>query len=594
MSNKWLLGPQTVVRPILINRQVSDNGEAKLPAWIIKVSSTPYNLKASRINEWIILKWKENMGLECGEQPQGYYLIFDKIWFNGPMNISFPLDRFTSYMKFIPFNDKNLVKSKIMQSDDWFYENVLKIRLETFFDGNEVCYFNGRLRFQLNLVGHSENKNNEQAEIILNLAEEGGIRDRLLLRKIIPLSKQKHESQKARVLITWIPKSLNQISSLHYTNTFTLQWIRLDPISHENASLPSTRLISWPQANNPIMMNDAFITPKTATATTTIETTAAIRQQYSEYLIAIDELLMDATYLFQLIETDPNQTINVSAYSSEGCLKKTELLVYITAVGNSRTAPKLPPDPPKVRLLDSPSINRQKHNTVCPSTSVHLAWPNYLRHLQTNQTSEYDSAFIYTSPVTNYTLQYAEITEDNFYDDVSYHRSSINYDSVMWERYQPSPQIGDENDFVVNGLRPHKMYIFRLAAQTDAGQSPFSLPTDVVITEAQRPCSTLLHLKVDLKSADVSKTIQHSSNAQLGENEFLGKNYCEFVVVKWKVLDHNAWNSQTGWYHISYRLWSSNHNDGNSQSFNLFIKHDENKVENSSYLQVELQDFITK
>lgn len=132
---------------------------------------------------------------------------------------------------------------------------------------------------------------------------------RLLLRKIIPLSKQK----KARVLITWIPNINNDKPLFPHTDIFTLQWTRIDPISYENLSLPFTRLISWPDANNHVLMKS-------------IEK-ASMKQKYSEYLITVDELLMEATYLFQLIETNFSQPINITVNDEKMCSSKTELLV---------------------------------------------------------------------------------------------------------------------------------------------------------------------------------------------------------------------------------------------------------------------------
>ncbi|VDP99850.1 unnamed protein product [Trichobilharzia regenti] len=412
ISDKWLLGPEMTVTPVLVNKQVTKKTDVRVPLWLTKTYYAGYNLKVSYTDEWIILKWKESLAVECGEPPSGYHLIFKKISSHAYVNATFQYGDSPSYVKFIPFNDTNLFRSKTMQSSDSFYENVLKLSLKSFFD----------------------------------------VEGRLLLRRIIPLSRQKHDSQKARVLITWIPKAVNQRSFLRYATTFTLQWVRIDPISYENLSLPSTRIISWPEANNHIMLNDEFLTSGALTAA---ESKSSLKQNqqkhYSEYLIAIDELLMDTTYLFQLIESNSNQVNNATLNNSEECSKRTELLVYVTTVESYQTVPKIPPATPSIQILPSSTAMIDSQHTLCPSTSIHLSWPNYLSQLQSNETTESGSGFIYTSPVTNYTLQYAEINKDNFHDDISYHRSSINYTSVTWANYYPSPNFGDENDFVVNG-----------------------------------------------------------------------------------------------------------------------------------------------
>lgn len=75
-------------------------------------------------------------------------------------------------MKFIPFNHTNLNRSKILQSSNSFYENILKLPLKIFFNSNEACSFNGYLRFRLYIIGQSINKDTEQATIYMNLKGE--------------------------------------------------------------------------------------------------------------------------------------------------------------------------------------------------------------------------------------------------------------------------------------------------------------------------------------------------------------------------------------------------------------------------------------
>ncbi|VDO90466.1 unnamed protein product, partial [Schistosoma curassoni] len=235
--------------------------------------------------------------------------IFNKVWFNENTNETLQNDDDdVNYLKFIPFNHTNLNRNKTLQSSNSFYENILKLPLKIFFNSNEACSFNGYLRFRLYIIGQSINKDTEQATIYMNLKGEK-LRHSLLLRKIIPLSKQK----KARVLITWIPNINNDKPLFPHTDIFTLQWTRIDPISYENLSLPFTRLISWPDANNHVLMKS--------------NEKASMKQKYSEYLITVDELLMEATYLFQLIETNFSQPINITVNDEKMCSSKTELLV---------------------------------------------------------------------------------------------------------------------------------------------------------------------------------------------------------------------------------------------------------------------------
>ncbi|CAH8663900.1 unnamed protein product [Schistosoma rodhaini] len=577
-SDKWLLGPQTVIQHLSIYKQAKNNEDIRFLTSMRMSKFIPYNLKVSRELDWIVVSWKENIKVDCGQLPEGYQLIFNKVWFNENTNETLPNDDddYVNYLKFIPFNDTNLNRSKILQSSDSFYENILKLPLKIFFNPNEACYFNGYLRLRLlYIIGQSINENVEQATVYLNLEAEK-IRHRLLLRKVIPLSKQR----KARVLITWIPNINNDKPLFPHTDIFTLKWTRIDPISYENLSLPFTRLISWPDTNNHILMNNGYAALKSAEK-------ASKKQKYSEYLITVDELLMEATYLFQLIQTNFSQPINISVNDEKMCSSKTQLLVYVTTVESFQTGPRQRPVTPKIQLSHRSFTQKQYENTICPIAKTHLSWPNYLRQLHSNQTTEYSSGFLYTSPVTNYVLHYAEVMNNNFSEDI-YSKNSINFGSVIWKTYQPAPQIDEVNDFLVDGLLPYKMYIFRLAAQTDIGISPFSLPTDILITSPQRPCYYSIKLEFELRSHLHSEISQRSDLTSRRRSE---GGCCEYLLLKWKALNYHQWNSQPGWYHITYRLWSSNYNNANTQLFNLFIKHDENQIKNS-YFHVELKNLI--
>ncbi|CAH8655572.1 unnamed protein product [Schistosoma haematobium] len=571
-SDKWLLGPQTVIQHLSIYKQAKNNEDIKFLISMRTSKFIPYNLNVSRELDWVVMSWKENIKVECGQLPEGYQLIFNKVWFNENTNETLQNDDDdVNYLKFIPFNHTNLNRSKILQSSNSFYENILKLPLKIFFNSNEACSFNGYLRFRLYIIGQSINKDTEQATIYMNLKGEK-LRHRLLLRKIIPLSKQK----KARVLITWIPNINNDKPLFPHTDIFTLQWTRIDPISYENLSLPFTRLISWPDANNHVLMKS-------------IEK-ASMKQKYSEYLITVDELLMEATYLFQLIETNFNQPINITVNDEKMCSSKTELLVYVTTVESFQTRPRQRPVTPKIQISQSSITQERNRYTICPIATAHLSWPNYLRQLQSNQTTEYSSGFLYTSPVIDYTLHYAEVMNNSFSEDI-YGKNPNNYGSVNWKTYQPAPQIDEVNDFLVDGLLPYKMYIFRLAAQSDAGISPFSLPTDILVTSPQRPCYYSIKLEFELRSHLHSEISQSSGHTARRQRDIVTRGYCEYLLLKWKALNYRQWNSQPGWYHITYRLWLSNDNNTNTQLFNLFIKHDENKIENS-YFHIELKDLI--
>ncbi|VDO60304.1 unnamed protein product [Schistosoma margrebowiei] len=575
-SDKWLLGPQTVIQHLSVSKQAKDNEVIRFLTSMRTSKFIPYNLNVSRELDWVVVSWKENIKVDCGQLPEGYQLIFNKVWFNENTNETLQNDGEdddddVNYLKFIPFNHTNLNRNKILQSSNSFYENILKLPLKIFFNSNEACSFNGYLRFRLYIIGQSINKDTEQATIYVNLKEEK-LRHRLLLRKIIPLSKQK----KARVLITWIPNIIDDKPLFPHTDIFTLQWTRIDPISYENLSLPFTRLISWPDVNNHILMKS-------------IEK-ASIKQKYSEYLITVDELLMEATYLFQLIETNFSQPINISVNDEKMCSSKSELLVYVTTVDSFQTRPRQRPVTPKIQISQSSITQEQNKYTICPIATAHLSWPNYLRQLQSNQTTEYSSGFLYSSPVTNYTLQYAEVMNNSSSEDI-YSKNSNSYGSVNWKTYQPVPQIDEVNDFLVDGLLPYKMYIFRLAAQTDTGISPFSLPTDILVTSPQRPCYYSIKLEFELRSHLHSEISQRPGHNARRQRDIVTKGYCEYLLLKWKALNYRQWNSQPGWYHITYRLWLSNDKTANTQLFNLFIKHDENKIKNS-YFYIELKDLI--
>ncbi|TNN16019.1 Protein sidekick, partial [Schistosoma japonicum] len=578
-SSKLLLGPQAIIQPISISKQAKEVDETRYLTWMRKSKFIPYNLKVSREADWVVIKWKENLKVDCGILPKGYQLIFNKLWFNGNINETLHYNESVNFVKFISLNDTSLNRNKILQSSDSFYENILKLPLKIFFNLNEMCHFDGYLRFRLHNIGQLINKNtNEEAIVYVNLEAER-IRHRLLLRKIIPLTKQK----KARVLITWIPNIFNEKPIFPYKNLFTLQWTRLDPISYENLSLPSTRIISWPDVNNPILLNNEF-------ATSQSNSRILSKQRYSEYLIAVDELLMDATYLFQLVETNFSQTIETEQNDKKKCSSVTKLLVYIKNVDNSQTVPKQRPITPKIKISKSGGVEELDENTICPTTKVHLAWPNYLRQLQSNQTTEYSTGFIYTSPVTNYTLQYAVVNNNCLNEDI--HQKNVNnYACVTWKTYQVKPQFDDQNDFIVDELLPNKMYIFRLAAKTISGESPFSLPTNILITDPQRPCYIPLKLEAELISDVGTEITQHSDSITSRQSDVKTNEYCEYILVKWKVLENHLWNSQPGWYHITYKLWPSDNQNTNNQLFNLFIKHDESKIINS-YLQVELRNLL--
>ncbi|CAH8592572.1 unnamed protein product [Schistosoma turkestanicum] len=570
-SDKWLLGPQTVTQALSVYKYAKDKEDIKFLTWMRTLKFIPYNLKVLREADYIVMKWKESLKVECGHLPS-YQLIFNKIWFNE----TFHSDDDVNYVKFISFNDTNLNRSKTLQSTDSFYENILKLPLNTLLDSSEMCYFNGILKFQLNVIGQPIKENTEQAIVYVNLEEEK-IKHRLLLRKIIPMSKQK----KARVLISWIPNTLTRNLIFPYTNLFILQWTRIDPITYANLSLPLTKLISWPNVNNLIK------TMKLSEITLLKQQQQQQHQhQYSEYLIVIDELFMESTYLFELIKLNSNQTMNASVHDENlYCSSKAELLVYVTTVELSQTLPRQRPISPKIQISEDNFMQKQYKNTICPIVTAHLSWPNYLRHLQTNQTAEYGSGLMYTSPVTNYTLQYAEIMNNYFNEN--------NYGSIRWKTYQPSPQVDEVNDFVVDRLQPHKMYIFRLAAQTDAGVSPFSPQTDILVTNPQRPCYSPLKLEFEFRSQLYPEISQHTSHISNRKREIVTQKYCEYILLKWKVLSDRLWNSQPAWYHITYQLWSIDYQMANTQLFNLFVKHDKNNI-NNSYLHVELKNLMPR
>lgn len=79
------------------------------------------------------------------------------------------------------------------------------------------------------------------------------------------------------------------------------------------------------------------------------------------------------------------------------------------------------------------------------------------------------------------------------------------------------------------------MYIFRLAAQTDTGISPFSLPTDILVTSPQRPCYYSIKLEFELRSHLHSEISQSSGHTARRQRDIVTRGYCEYLLLKWKV-----------------------------------------------------------
>ncbi|KAF7260663.1 hypothetical protein EG68_02153 [Paragonimus skrjabini miyazakii] len=176
----------------------------------------------------------------------------------------------------------------------------------------------------------------------------------------------------------------------------------------------------------------------------------------------------------------------------------------------------------------------------CRTASVKLSWPAYSANLVHDGATAVDSHYgpIYTSPVTNYSLQFAEITSlSNTANARSLLRvqnvlSSHDYAAVQWFTYEPSPLPGQESEFEVFGLAANTAYIFRIAAQSDHGQSPFSVPSAILSTRPTAPCQAPTHVRAKLVHMNLDKLLlRETATNPAGTLEA-----CHRVLVQWKVI----------------------------------------------------------
>ncbi|VDP65378.1 unnamed protein product [Echinostoma caproni] len=149
-----------------------------------------------------------------------------------------------------------------------------------------------------------------------------------------------------------------------------------------------------------------------------------------------------------------------------------------------------------------------------------------------------------------------------------------------WITYKPSPQLGQEDAFHVLGLTPYSAYVFRLAAITDAGPSPYSRPSVVMFTRPSYPCEAPEDVSTSLRTVD---------------REFLRRLYgepvsdrtptkpCQTIAVRWKPIPETSWNAEPRFYRLIYRVWSRATNDRSDRT--LLISH---KPSNQPYYEALL------
>ncbi|KAF6770515.1 hypothetical protein AHF37_10925, partial [Paragonimus kellicotti] len=104
----------------------------------------------------------------------------------------------------------------------------------------------------------------------------------------------------------------------------------------------------------------------------------------------------------------------------------------------------------------------------------------------------------------------------------------------------------------IHRLAAHTAYIFRIAAQSDHGQSPFSDPSAILSTRPTAPCQAPTHVRTKLVHMNLDKLLlKDEAINPPGTHEV-----CHKVLVQWKPILDEEWNGKPQFYQIFYRRWS--------------------------------------
>ncbi|GAA53564.1 hypothetical protein CLF_110514 [Clonorchis sinensis] len=339
---------------------------------------------------------------------------------------------------------------------------------------------------------------------------------RLHLKRILITQEKSEPQMHGRVLFSWLVS--NQVLK-GLDVKVTLTWFEVNPITHLRLGATASRVLHSPQIKSEHM-------------------------KHKEVLIAIDKLNVGAVYRFRLRQ-EPSSSMSMDVTED-----------YVTAYiiqEDLLMPPSRRPHPPRRWLRSNLADEETREHAPrleCNSAIIVLAWPAYPSSIISNLTSK--SGPIYTPPVKNYSLQYAQLPD--FVEDTSAYKVT-NGSVLEWKEYEPAPQAGDEEQFYV--LQPSTAHVFRIAVRTDGGRSPYSEPSAVMRTSINRPCEVPKISSVMLVWTNRTTLLRHYGVWDVPEDKH--QSPCQTVQVTWLAISDEAWNGKPLFYQIAYQFWLSSY-----------------------------------
>ncbi|CAL8074776.1 unnamed protein product [Calicophoron daubneyi] len=371
--------------------------------------------------------------------------------------------------------------------------------------------------------------------VTLHMGTDLAAKDGLLTVRKISANLVRNESTiHGRVILSW---KAARTKITRAQNAYQIRWQQIDPVTRQPVGSSASRLLSWPHSLG--------------------------SSSQLEVLIAFDDLIMGATYVFSIGKLSSKQTNP----DSKRFLSERDLIVHAVPDEHLVAPTRLPGTPRKwlsPSLADAESFNTGADHQVTSvdGASVALAWPEYPCSFHSFASGDRYFGPIYTAPVRNYTLQYIkiasisnmhEIGSSNVLMDALY---LSGYTQSAWTTYQVSPERGQENHFVVSGLAHHSAYVFRIAALTDVGPSPFSEPSEIILTQSSKPCMAPTNVSVKLITVNVEDYSRHSGlhSDNVTRDKMKPDQYCQALLVQWHAIPSEAWNNEAQYYRVSYQL----------------------------------------
>ncbi|TGZ73449.1 hypothetical protein CRM22_001512 [Opisthorchis felineus] len=521
-KNGWtlLLGPKIFLSPG-DSMPTTTSSKSVIKTWDAVPTFRPLNVTATEEGKTVHIEWIDSLEAVCHCETASYELEISSalnLTATTPVYSVKWIDTFRTEITASQFNHGiTSTESPRMKRISLLKETLLvgfwRRITPTYCTKSETVHIL-RIRAK-NRVGFGPFSDPVVIPLVQSKEKTGG---RLHLKRILITQEKSEPQTHGRVLFSWLVSD-QVLKGLDVKLTIT--WFEVDPITHLRLGATASRVLHSPPIKNEHM-------------------------KHKEVLIAIDRLNVGAVYRFKLTQ-EPSSSMSMDVTED-----------YVTAYiiqEDWLMPPSRKPHPPRRWLRSNLADKETPDHTPridCNSAIIVLAWPAYPSSIISNLTHAGKFGPIYTAPVKNYSLQYAQLP--HFVEGASAYGVS-NASVLEWKEYEPAPQPGDEEQFYVFGLQPNTAYVFRTAVRTDGGRSPYSEPSAVLRTSINRPCEVPKISSVMLVWTNRTTLLRHYGVLDVPEDKH--QSPCQAVQVTWLAIADKSWNGEPLFYQIVYQFWLS-------------------------------------